>query len=105
MIWDRLGVISDEVSNDFIEALDWIQAEGLKYVEIRMVDGINVANLSDEQVERVHKEVVNRRLCISALASPYLNVHLIHLGPLKREIDLGKRRKVLMRILPSLIER
>lgn len=70
MIWDRLGVISDEVSHDFIEALDWIQAEGLKYVEIRMVDGLNIANLNDEQVERVRLEVANRGLRISALASP-----------------------------------
>jgi glucosamine-6-phosphate deaminase len=70
MIWDRLGVISDEVSHDFIEALDWIQAEGLKYVEIRMVDGINVSNLTDEQVERVRREAEARGLHISALASP-----------------------------------
>lgn len=87
MIWDRLGVISDEVSNDFIEALDWIQAEGLKYVEIRMVDGINVANLSDEQVEWVHKEVVNRRLCISALASPLFKCAL---DP-SRPVEAGDR--------------
>lgn len=70
MIEDRLGVISDEVSDDFIEALDWIHAEGLKYVEIRTVDGINAANLTDEQVERVRLEVAKRGLHISALASP-----------------------------------
>jgi glucosamine-6-phosphate deaminase len=70
VIWDRLGVISDEVSHDFIEALDWIQAEGLKYVEIRMVDGVNISNLDDIQVERVREEVSARGLQISALASP-----------------------------------
>jgi glucosamine-6-phosphate deaminase len=70
MIWDRLGVISDEVSDDFIEALDWIQAEGLRYVEIRMVDGVNISNLSDVQVERIRQEVAARGLQISAIASP-----------------------------------
>jgi 6-phosphogluconolactonase/glucosamine-6-phosphate isomerase/deaminase/sugar phosphate isomerase/epimerase len=70
MIWDRLGVISDEVSADYIEALDWIQAEGLKYVEIRMVDGINVSSLTDEQVERVAAEAAKRGLGISGIASP-----------------------------------
>jgi glucosamine-6-phosphate isomerase len=87
MIEDRLGVISDEVSNYFIEALDWIQAEGLKYVEIRMVDGINVANLSDEQVERVRMEVVNRGLSISALASPLFKCAL---DP-SRPVEAGDR--------------
>jgi glucosamine-6-phosphate deaminase len=70
MIWDRLGVISDEISANFIEALDWLQAEGLKYVEIRMVDGINVANLTDEQADRVAREAAKRGLTISAIASP-----------------------------------
>ncbi|BFT72134.1 TIM barrel protein [Paenibacillus sp. P36] len=87
MIWDRLGVISDEVSHDFIEALDWIQAEGLKYVEIRMVDGINIANLTDEQVERVRQEVDNRSLHISALASPLFKCAL---DP-SRPVEAGDR--------------
>ncbi|TVY08589.1 sugar phosphate isomerase/epimerase family protein [Paenibacillus cremeus] len=70
MIWDRLGVISDEVSADFREALDWIVAEGLKHVEIRMVDGINVSNLTDEQVKRAAEETAHRGLSVSAIASP-----------------------------------
>lgn len=70
MIWDRLGVISDEVSANLIEALDWIQAEGLKYVELRMIDGYNISSLSDEQVARVALEITKRGLKVSALASP-----------------------------------
>ena len=69
-ILDRLSVLSDEVSKDFREALDWIAAQQLHYVEVRMVDGVNVVNLADEGVEAVRREVVARGLRISALASP-----------------------------------
>ncbi|WP_127581769.1 TIM barrel protein [Paenibacillus koleovorans] len=70
MIWDRLGVISDEVSADLNEALDWMVAEGLRHVEIRMVDGVNVSNLSDDDVARVSGEIARRGLRVSAIASP-----------------------------------
>lgn len=70
MIWDRLGVISDEVSADLNEALDWIAAERLRHVEIRMVDGVNISNLSDEDVARVAGEIARRGLSVSAIASP-----------------------------------
>ncbi|MHA7749105.1 MULTISPECIES: TIM barrel protein [Paenibacillus] len=93
MIWDRLGVISDEVSHDFIGALDWIKAEGLKYVEIRMVDGINVANLTDEQVERVRQEVENRSLHISALASPLFKCALDPFRPVEAGDRFGQEEE------------
>lgn len=70
VLWERLGVISDEVSPHLTEALDWIQAQKLKHVEIRMVDGRNFIDLSDEEIERLHQEVLKRDLFVSALASP-----------------------------------
>lgn len=70
MILERLGVLSDEVSPTLTEALDWAAAQGLKHVEIRMVDGVNVSLLTDEQVDRVRTEVERRGLFISAVASP-----------------------------------
>jgi L-ribulose-5-phosphate 3-epimerase len=70
MIYDRLGVITDEVSHNLTEALDWVAAQALKHVEIRMVNGINVANLTDEQVSTVLLEVENRGLFVSAISSP-----------------------------------
>lgn len=70
MILDRLSVLSDEISGDFTVALDWLVAQGLKYVEVRMVDGKNVAALSDAEIDRAKAEIDKRGLKVSAIASP-----------------------------------
>lgn len=70
MIFDRLSVLTDEVSDRFTEALDWAVGKGFRHVEVRMVDGVNVSNLTDEQVERARDEIRKRRLSVSAIASP-----------------------------------
>jgi L-ribulose-5-phosphate 3-epimerase len=70
MFLDRLGVITDEVSANFSEALDWAAEQGLKHVEVRVVNGINVANLNDDQVREVRRQVEAQGLFVSAIASP-----------------------------------
>jgi L-ribulose-5-phosphate 3-epimerase len=70
MILDKLGVLTDEVSARFGEALDWIAEQGLKHVEVRVVDGVNVSNMTDDQAREVRRKVEARGLFISAIASP-----------------------------------
>ncbi|WJH37053.1 sugar phosphate isomerase/epimerase [Paenibacillus sp. CC-CFT747] len=70
MIMDRVGVLTDEVSPDFAEALDWIREQGLKHVEIRVVDGVNAAELDDVAVEEVNSAIRRHGLSVTALASP-----------------------------------
>lgn len=76
MIWNRLGVISDEVSNDLEEALDWAVEHQLKHVEIRMVGDRNVMKLSDDELEAVRHSVERRGLFVSAIASPVFKCSL-----------------------------
>src|SRR5258706_7781215 len=70
MILDRLGILTDEVSANFDDALDWIAEQRLKHVEVRVVDGKNVVTLDDAQVRDVRRRVESRGLYISAIASP-----------------------------------
>jgi L-ribulose-5-phosphate 3-epimerase len=70
MILERLGFISDEISSNFIDALNWIQAKGLKHVEVRTVNGTNIVNLTDVEVEQITKEIKQRGLSVSGIASP-----------------------------------
>jgi sugar phosphate isomerase/epimerase len=70
MIFDRLSVLTDEVSDRFTEALDWAVEKGFRHVEVRMVDGVNVSNLTDVQVDRAAGEIGKRKLKVSAIASP-----------------------------------
>jgi L-ribulose-5-phosphate 3-epimerase len=67
---DRLGILTDEVSPNFDEALDWCAAESLKHVEVRVIDQKNVITLDDEQIRQVKRRVESRGLFISAIASP-----------------------------------
>ncbi|MBP1990846.1 TIM barrel protein [Paenibacillus eucommiae] len=69
-MFERLGILTDEVSPRLEEALDWIQEQGFKHVEIRMVDGKNVITLDDAELARVRQQVESRGLYVSAVASP-----------------------------------
>ncbi|MFS0723602.1 sugar phosphate isomerase/epimerase family protein [Paenibacillus sp. 1P07SE] len=70
MRWDALGVLTDEVSDDLEEALDWAVDSGLKHVELRVVDGVHVMDLTDEQLREARRKVERRGLFVSAIASP-----------------------------------
>lgn len=71
MVLDRLGILTDEVYPDqFVKSLDWIVEQGLKHIEVRVVDGVNIANMNDEQVAEVRRLVDERGLTVSAIASP-----------------------------------
>jgi L-ribulose-5-phosphate 3-epimerase len=72
----RLAIITDEVSHDFVEALDTIKAWGMKYVEVRTVDRVNAADLDDAGVARVKRLLDERGLKVAALASPFLKCYL-----------------------------
>jgi L-ribulose-5-phosphate 3-epimerase len=67
---DRLGILTDEVSPQFDDALDWVAAQGLKHVEVRVIDGKNVVTLDDAQIRDVRRRVEARGLYVSAIASP-----------------------------------
>ncbi|NHN31641.1 sugar phosphate isomerase/epimerase family protein [Paenibacillus agricola] len=76
MIWNRVGVLTDEVSPHLEEALDWIVNNQLKHVEIRSVDGRNIMNISDEALVNIRHEVERRGLFVSAIASPVFKCSL-----------------------------
>lgn len=110
MMLERLGVLTDEVSANFEEALDWAVEQGLKHVEVRVINGLNVVTLNDDQAMEVRRQVEARGLFISAIASPLFKCALdpsrpiatgdtfgqkeesvdAHFGKLKRVIQLAK---------------
>src|SRR3954463_14372405 len=67
---DKIGILTDEVSDSFDEALDWCRENGLAHVEARVIDGVNAANLTDDAAHDVRRRVEARGLYISAIASP-----------------------------------
>jgi sugar phosphate isomerase/epimerase len=93
MIKERLGVLTDEVSDNLVEALDWSAEQGLKHVEIRVVDGTNVIDLTDDQLSRVRREVETRGMYISAIASPVFKCALDPLRPVASGDTFGQREE------------
>lgn len=53
----KLGVVTDEVSQDPLEALTWARERGLDYVDIRDVYGKNVSELTPDEAGQLEEAV------------------------------------------------
>ena len=61
---------SDESAEDFSEQLQYMQEFGIRYIEIRNADGINVADLTKEKREEIRLKLENAGIKISSIGSP-----------------------------------
>lgn len=93
MILERLGVLTDEVTANFEEALDWAVEQGLKHVEVRVINGRNVVTLNDDQAMEVRRQVEARGLFISAIASPLFKCALDPSRPIASGDTFGQKEE------------
>ena len=75
-ILPRLGVITDELTEDFEKALDFISEQSLGYCEVRELWSKNVVKLSQEELERAKQFIEGHHLKVSEIASPLFKYHL-----------------------------
>ncbi len=61
---------SDESAEDFSEQLQYMQEFGIRYIEIRNADGINVADFTKEKREEIRLKLENAGIKISSIGSP-----------------------------------
>jgi L-ribulose-5-phosphate 3-epimerase len=66
------GAITDEFSPTLDVALDAMAQVGLTSVELRMVDGKNIVDLTDDEVDEARRKVHARGMRIVGIASPVL---------------------------------
>jgi L-ribulose-5-phosphate 3-epimerase len=66
----KLGIITDEISDDLAEALDFITHYSLGYCEVREIWQKNVMSLSPDELNRAKSLIVGRGLRVSSIASP-----------------------------------
>lgn len=71
-----LGVITDEVTQDFEKALAWAKGFGLEWVELRFLWGTYVTDLNDEQVKRAKDLLAKYALKVSVIDSAYFKTLL-----------------------------
>lgn len=71
--WDTgaaVAAVGDEVHDDLATQLDILEQLDIDRVDVRSVDGTNVAALDDDTVERVAEAVADREMSVSGIGSP-----------------------------------
>ncbi len=82
----KLGVISDEITNDFEAALLWIKEFGLEWVELRQVMGKYVTDIDADTVKRAQDLLAKHSMKVSVLDTAYFKIVLPGTGdPALRE--------------------
>ena len=68
-MWTLSG-FADEISADLDEQCDLLDTLGMRNLEFRSVDGINVADLTDEQLTAVKETLDRRNIGVTCIGSP-----------------------------------
>ncbi|BBD73263.1 hypothetical protein HS1genome_1652 [Sulfodiicoccus acidiphilus] len=94
----KLGVISDEISQDFRHSLKVIRELGASHVELRNLWGKNVTELAEGQLSEALAMVKEAGLTVSNVDSPAFKCRIAddesyrkHLTVLRRAVELTKR--------------
>lgn len=72
----KLGVITDEVTQDFEKALVWAKYYGLGWVELRFLWNKYVTDLKPDEVKRAQELLAKHGMRVSVVDSPYLKTLL-----------------------------
>lgn len=90
----RLSAFADEISPDLHEQISVLQREHIHHIDLRGVWGINVLDLSDEQVHQVRQTLDEQGIKVAAIASPLGKVAIdtpfgSYLQRIERAIELA----------------
>lgn len=72
----KLGVITDEVTQNFEEALLWAKGFGLEWVELRFVWDKYVTDFTADDVKRAKDLLAKHGMKVSVVDSPYFKTLL-----------------------------
>jgi L-ribulose-5-phosphate 3-epimerase len=67
-----IAAITDEFSPALLEALPFMQEIGMTGAELRVVDGKNILDLTDDELKRTREALQNAGLSVVSIASPVL---------------------------------
>lgn len=72
----KLGIITDEVTQDFEQALMWVKGFGLSWVELRFIWGKYVTDLASDDVKRAKDLLAKYNMRVSVVDSSYFKTLL-----------------------------
>lgn len=67
-----LCVITDEISPSLDAGLAFAKAEGISAIDLRMIDGVNAVDLSNDELAHAARRVRDAGLAVSCLCTPLL---------------------------------
>ena len=72
----KLGVITDEITQNFEQALDFIASFSLSYCELRQLWGRNIMSLSQAELDRAKQMIDKHQMHVAEIASPLFKYNL-----------------------------
>lgn len=95
----KISAFADEVSIVFDEQVEYLTKAGIKWIEIRFVDGKNITTLSDEEVMEVKEKLNKASIGVSAIASP-IGKYAID-APFEEHMNLFRRTVKIAQMLDA----
>ena len=84
----ELSAFTDEYSQDFAKQIEAMKKHGIKYTEIRGVNGKNVSEITLDEAKEVKKMLDAEGLCVWSVGSPLGKIKLT--DDIDKHIDLTK---------------
>lgn len=72
----KLGIISDELTDNLDEAIDFISSYGLHWTELRVIWGKNIMNAPQADLDRAKKLLSQHNVQVSDISSPIFKWNL-----------------------------
>ena len=66
----RLSAFADEISPDLQEQVEVLHSENIAFLELRSVQGINVLDLDDQQLQHIKQELDAAGIGVASIGSP-----------------------------------
>ena len=63
----KIGVVTDEISQDLVEAIEVAKSWGLKYIELHSMWGKNICQVDDATLSQIISIVVSKMLNYTTL--------------------------------------
>ena len=104
MVYEKLSGFSDEITSEVIRQFQVLNKLGIAYFEPRGIDGKNISELSDEEVQELKEKMEQYGIRVSSIGSPIGKVKLEdsfeeHFALFKRVVEIaGKLEAEYIRI-------
>ncbi|MHC4508655.1 MAG: sugar phosphate isomerase/epimerase family protein [Planctomycetota bacterium] len=90
----KLSAFADEVTEDFLQQVKYLEGEGVGYIEPRFINKKNIMDLTKQELNEAKKMIDDHGLKVSAIGSPIGKVKLDepfepHLDKFKHAVDLA----------------